>query len=142
MASAAKASQLATIACTMRGWGSPRPIRIRLRYDGLAQLREDIRRNLAVLIPRCEELDRTLPESMLRHHGYAASKVHHTFPLELGPAAEDASSPIPTLSEPAAWISRAAVPETDSIESFIAGGPPILAIGNVADTDLQQLLIS
>ena len=74
----------AGIACTMRGWNNPRPISIRLPSDGPGALREDVRRNIQALIPRCEELDRSLPDRMRGHRAYLASKIHRDFPLEMG----------------------------------------------------------
>ena len=86
MSSAAEVGRVrpgsAGIARTLRGWNSPRPISIRLPSDGPAALREDIRRDIAALVPRCEELERSLPDRMRGHRGYVASKLRRNFPLE------------------------------------------------------------
>src|SRR5689334_11210070 len=88
------------ISRAMRGWNSPRPVSIRLQSDGPSALRRDVRRNLTALIPRCEQLDHSLPSEMLRHAGFVASKLHRRFPLEVGPELVGMGSGIPRVSGP------------------------------------------
>src|SRR5271169_5558594 len=102
---------LTRIARTLRGWNNPRPISIRLRSDCLATLREGVRRDLAALIPRCEALERSLPDHMLRHSGYVASKLHRDFPLDVGHDVAVGRPAIATLSDPAPRIRHAPVAE-------------------------------
>ncbi len=131
----------ARIACTVRGWNNPGPISIRLPSDGLTALRQDVNRNLAALIPRCEELDRSLPDRMLLHRGYAASKLRRTFTLDLGPEEALRGGPVTTLSEPPLPIRHAPVAEAGvALPESLARDWLLLAVGGVADPDLHQLL--
>jgi GT2 family glycosyltransferase len=132
---------LAGISCSMRGWNSPRPISIQLRSSQPAPLRDSIRRDLAALIPRCEQLDRSLPGGMLNHRAYVASKVRREFPLEIGPHVVSAGSGIATLAEPEPRIQHASVVESGAaLAESLAAESLILAVGSVVDPVLQKLL--
>lgn len=144
MASAADISReepsLAGVAWAMRGWHNPLPISIRLQPSDVVAVREDIRRNLAVLIPRCELMERSLPERMLCHFGYVSSKLHRDFSLEFEP--DRVGGPVQTTcSEPMPRLRHAAVPEASAAfaESLVRD-PLMLAVGAVVDPHLNRLL--
>jgi GT2 family glycosyltransferase len=104
-------------------------------------LREDVRRNLTALIPRCEALERSLPDRMLGHRGYIASKLHRNFPLEFSQDITAAGSAIAALSDPTSRIRHSPVPETGQpLPESLAHPRSMLAVGGVADVGLQQLL--
>lgn len=125
----------------MRGWNSPRPVSIRLQSDGPSALREDVRRNLTALIPRCEQLDRSLPNHMLCHSGYVASKLHHHFPLEVGPEVVGMGCAFPTISGPAPRIRHARVEEAGvALSNSLPSEQLILVVGGVTDPELQRFL--
>ena len=125
----------------MRGWNNPRPISIRLPSDGPAALREDVRRNIQALIPRCEELERSLPDRMRGHRAYLASKIHPDFPLEVGQEIETGGSAIATLHDPTPRIRHAGVAAGGTaLPESIALTLPMVVVGGIADPDLQQLL--
>src|ERR1700722_1032444 len=147
MASAAEMGRerpsLAGIAYTLRGWNSPRPVSIRLRSDCLTTLRQDVRRNLTALIPRCEALERSLPDRMLRHCGYVASKLHRDFPLDVSFDGAAAVSAIATLSDPTPRIRLARVAEAGvALPESLSSAGPILSVGSAADRGLHELLMA
>ena len=78
------------MAWTLHGWHNPQPISISIQPNQLAALREGVRRDMEALMPRCEALDCSLPESRRHHKAYVASKIRHHFPLEIRPAAAPA----------------------------------------------------
>jgi GT2 family glycosyltransferase len=125
----------------MRGWNSPRPISIRLRSDSATGLREDVRRNLTALIPRCEELERSLSDQMLRHRAYVASKLQHDFPLDICRDIAVGGAACATLSDPSLRIRHAPVVEAGvALSESLASARFMLAVGGIADTDLNRLL--
>jgi GT2 family glycosyltransferase len=69
---------------TFQGWNSPHPITATLQPGRFAELRAGIARDLDLLLPRCEALDRALPPGMLHKRAYVASKQRHDFALEIG----------------------------------------------------------
>src|SRR5579863_4371816 len=132
----------ANIACALRGWNSPRPISIRLPSDCLGTLRESVRRDLAALIPRCEALERSLPDRMLRHRGYAASKLHRDFPLDVSLDGAAGGCTIATLTDPTPRTRLAPVAEAGgALPESLFGTGPILAVGGAANPGLHELLM-
>ena len=145
MASAAemggKQPSLAYIECAMRGWNSPRPISIRLPSSETTTLRESIRCNLAALIPRCEQLERSLSDDMRRHRAYVASKIHQESSLDMEPDEATSGSGIPRLHEPEPRKRLDRVNDAGTpLPEWLARDRPLLAIGDVADQELHNLL--
>jgi GT2 family glycosyltransferase len=132
---------LADLSRTIRGWNNPRPISVRLRSGFVAALREDLRRNITTLTRRCEDLDGSLSDSLLRHRAYVGSKVHRHFPLDVGPALVGGRSAIPTISDPLPRIRHAPVKEaSQALFNSLPGGRATLVVGGVADSELLKLL--
>lgn len=59
------------------GWANPHPIHVSLDADDLSALRRQIRRDVALLRPRCRALDAALPAELRVHRGYVASRREH-----------------------------------------------------------------
>jgi GT2 family glycosyltransferase len=131
----------ARTAWTLRGWNSPRPISICLRSDCPTALREDVRRSLTALLPRCEALDCSLPESMLRHRAYAASKLHRHFPLDVSHDVVAGGSTIATVCDPSPRIRQAPVAVAGvALPEWLLRADSILVVGGVGDAGLDKLL--
>lgn len=136
----AKRQGSACIACAMRGWNSPRPVSIRLGTADLAGLIENVRRNVAALILRCEQLDRSLSQDMLSHGSYVASKIHQDYPLELGPDVASRGSGIPTLVHPEPRIRLSPVAESGTpLATTLARERLMVVVGGLRDPALHQL---
>jgi GT2 family glycosyltransferase len=129
------------MAWTLRGWHNPLPISIALQPEDLPALRDSVRRDVAALIPRCEALDRSLPENKLRHRGYVASKIHHQFPLEVRRGATPARS-LGAIQNTRAYPTRhAPVARADlTLSEALHRARSILTIGRVTDPGLLALL--
>ncbi len=140
----APASETATGAGTVRtlqGWDNPHPISIAIRPDQLAGLRGGIRRDLAALLPRCEALERGLPEEMRHNRHYAASKRHRDFPLTLGHAEMLAAAGSAVLLDPPARLRLSAVDSVPgSLPAMLRRTGAMLAVGDVLNPDLDGLL--
>lgn len=129
------------VARALRGWNNPLPISISLQFDEIAPLREGIQRDLAALVPRCEALERSLPEATLRHRGYIASKVHHEFSLDLGYDAAITGSATVKLSDSPPCIRRSTIAEVETLLSTLPKRTKsVLTVGGIWDTELQALL--
>jgi GT2 family glycosyltransferase len=132
---------LARTTWTLRGWNSPRPISICLGTDCPSALREDVQRNLTALLPRCEALDRSLPESMLLHRAYAASKIHPHFPLDFSHDVMVSAPTIATVSDPSPRTRQAPVAEAGvALPEWLLRAGSLLVVGRVADPGLDELL--
>ncbi len=100
-----------------------------------------MRRDLTELIPRCEKLERSLPDDLLRHRGYVASKINHHFPLDISHDEVAEGFGIATLSEPAPRIRHAPVAEANvALSESLSRARSILIVGDVTDPDLRELL--
>lgn len=131
----------AGVTCSLRGWNNPRPILIQLRSHCLAKLREGVRYNLSALIPRCEALERSLPDHLLRHSGYVSAKIYRDFPLDVGHAQAADRSAVATLSDPPLRIRHAPVAEASvSLAEQLSGTASILAVGRIESPSLKQSL--
>ena len=129
------------MAWTLEGWHNPLPISISIQPDELPALRDSVRRDLAALLPRCEALDRSLPENKRRHPGYGASKIRRSFPLELYRSVAD------TRSTGGTRISRAYRTRHDSVANAgialsetLRRTRSIVMVGDASDPDLRSLL--
>ncbi len=129
------------ISCTIRGWNNPQPISIRLRCGATAALREGLRGNVTALARRCQELERSLSDSMLRHRGYVASKLHRDFSLEVGPAMEGGRSSFPAIPDPLPRTRHGPVEEAGRVllDSLVRERST-LVVGDVVDAELLKLL--
>lgn len=126
---------------TLRGWKNPLPISISISRDSLAPLRATIQRDLEGLGPRCEALDRSLPDQVLNHRAYAASKLRQKFLLDLGPEAVTAGRSIARMPDPLPRTYRSATPRSAAtIEESLHRITHVLAVGTIADPSLQKLL--
>jgi GT2 family glycosyltransferase len=131
----------APIALKLQGWGNPTPVAIQIaeRRD-LARLRSGIKEDLAKLLPRCEALEQTLSEQLRCHRGYAGSKLHHKFGLELAPAdtvhapAGHPIDPRPAIRHPAATVSGATLSE------MLSRARRVVCVGDIAHPALRAAL--
>lgn len=127
----------------MRGWGSPRPISIRLAdRDELTRMRVGIATDIGRLLPRCEALDRALPQQMVQHGGYVRSKLRRQFDLTIEPidmllpTAGIEIDPPPCLRYPPA------APCSMSLADLLRPGHRILCVGEVTEPALLEALNS
>jgi GT2 family glycosyltransferase len=133
--------RLKPISFELKGWGNPLPLVIR-PTDGsdVARLRAGIKSNLVNLVPRCEGLDRSIPEWLLGHKGYAASKIRRKFVLELAtidPVVTPPGRPIdpaPAIRHQAMTASPGIVPQ------LLSRSRRILCVGEVTVPTLREAL--
>ena len=106
----------------------------------MARLRAGIRTDLDKLVPRCNALERTLPEQALRHKGYAGSKVRHEFALSLA-----AADPLPASAgcaiDPPPAIRHQAMPDSDvTLDEILRRSLRVLCVGEMTDLALRDAL--
>jgi GT2 family glycosyltransferase len=125
---------------TLRGWKNPLPISISISRDALAPLRASIRRDLQALEPRCQALERSLPDRVLNHHAYVASKLRQKFSLDLRHEAMPAHHPVTRLPGPTTRSYRVPTPRsTVAIGESLQNATHILVVGTVSDPSLHEL---
>ena len=127
---------------TLRGWRNPLPISISLAQESLDALRASIQRDLAALAPRCEALERSLPESILSHRGYAMSKLQQHFSLDLGRDSVPRRDRIPGALVPKQHICRTPIADAKAAigEAPLHRTKHVLAVGTIIDQGLREFL--
>jgi GT2 family glycosyltransferase len=129
------------MAWALTGWHNPLPISISIQPDHLAILRESVRQDQEALLPRCEALDRSLPETTLHHKAYVASKLRHDFALDLRRAETAGPSAAPIECKRVYRTSHAAVPRSAlSLSESLRRTKSIVTVGDITDPSLLELL--
>ena len=129
------------VSFTLRGWHNPTAIPIAIRRACIPALREGIQRDLAALIPRCEALDARLPQASLNHRGYVSSKIHRSFPLDIGraiPSPRGVIIPRPVSREPRIRLDPV-IRAADSLAVQLNRVQSGLIVGEVTDHELSLL---
>ena len=131
----------ANVSLVLQGWDNPCPLALHIatRSD-VARLRAGIRTDLDKLVPRCNALERTLPEQALRHKGYAGSKVRHEFALSLA-----AADPLPASAgcaiDPPPAIRHQAMTDSDvTLDEILRRSLRVLCVGEMTDLALRDAL--
>lgn len=92
-------------------------------------------------MPRCEALERSLPDRVLNHHAYAASKVRQKFRLDLGPEVVAANRSIPRLPDIRPRAYRIPTPRSNvAIGELLQHATQLVAVGTISDPSLQQVM--
>ena len=118
----------------LQGWENPSPLALHIatRSD-VARLRAGIRADLDKLVPRCNALERALPEQTLRHKGYAISKTRHSFALKLA-AADPLPAPAGRAIDPAPAIRHQEWPNSHvALGEMLRRSRRVLCVGDITD---------
>jgi GT2 family glycosyltransferase len=129
------------ISLTLRGWGNPAPLAIQIAdVRDIARLRAGIRADLAKLLPRCEALERTLPEEALQHRGYVGSKTRPEFALKIVKADRHAGLPGRPVDPASAIRLKAVDVSGTTLHDLLRPPRRILCVGEPTDAVLRDAL--
>jgi GT2 family glycosyltransferase len=129
------------ISFELNGWGNPSPLMIQLADPSdVTRLRAGIKTDLVNLLPRCEALDRTIPERSRHHRAYAGSKIRHKFELNITATDPFVTAPGRPIDPAPAISHQASTASAATLAQLLSRSRHIVCVGEITDPALRAAL--